>query len=263
MTEPLSVDTSRLQAAARALGDLDVPEPPQRLAVAGTDAMSVAINDTLPLVEAPVIGGLPIAESAVKRTASNMSEAAGMYEETDKSSAAHIARGRTVGAAPGTTAPAGAAARNAASTAPASAGPVSPATSPSEPTTGQPSTPTGKPSSGQQGAPQLSDIGPMVGPVTQSLSQELQGLMSKAQGVVRNPGTQPVPDAAQSAAVDLKDADASNEDSKDEDSKDEDEQQSPADGAASGRAQGPVVPIADAAPPATTPLPSTAQSGVE
>ena len=91
MTEQLSVDTAGLRVAAGVLDDLDVPASPKPLTVTGTDAMSTAINQVLPTIETPVIDGLPLAEAALKKTASDMATAADLYDETDSASAGDIA----------------------------------------------------------------------------------------------------------------------------------------------------------------------------
>ena len=91
MTEQLSVDTSGLRAAAGVLDDLDVPASPKPLTVTGTDAMSAAISEVLPIIEAPVIDGLPVAEAALKKSATDMATAADRYDETDAASAGDVA----------------------------------------------------------------------------------------------------------------------------------------------------------------------------
>ena len=244
MTEPLSVDTSRLDAAARVLGDLDVPAPPQRLTITGTDAMSAAISQVLPVIEAPVIDGLPIADSALTKTAADMATAAAMYDETDKASAGDIVRPQfDSGGAMARTQTSSAAAKAAATDTGAEA--VKPATrdtapgiSASEQLSGQLASLVDKLPSAEQAAQQLGQMAPMMGSVTQSMSQQVQGLISKAQGAARNPSTPSVPPAPDTTVDDPKDQ---------EEEKSEDDQP-PAEGAEAGRPDGSRVPIGDAAP---------------
>lgn len=84
MTQPLIVDTLRLKRAGAALQALAVPDPPVPIAVAGTDPVSVAINESLPVIESPVSDGLPVAQSALAKTAANLLEAAYRYADTDQ-----------------------------------------------------------------------------------------------------------------------------------------------------------------------------------
>lgn len=84
MTQPLIVDTLRLKSAGATLQGLAVPDPPAPIAVAGTDPASVAINETLPVIESPVIEGLPVVQTALAKTASNLLAAAYRYADTDQ-----------------------------------------------------------------------------------------------------------------------------------------------------------------------------------
>lgn len=84
MAQPLIVDTLRLKSAGAALQGLAVPDPPAPIAVAGTDPASVAINETLPVIESPVIEGLPVVQAALAKTASNLLAAAYRYADTDQ-----------------------------------------------------------------------------------------------------------------------------------------------------------------------------------
>lgn len=99
MTEPLVVDPSRLKAAGTTLQDLAVPAPPAPTSLPGADPVSAAINETLPVVESPVIKGLPAIEAAVTRTGSSIVSAARIYAETDQALGAHV--GKTEFLAPG------------------------------------------------------------------------------------------------------------------------------------------------------------------
>ncbi|ORW74220.1 hypothetical protein [Mycobacterium saskatchewanense] len=84
MTEPLVVDPSRLEIAGATLRGLVFPALPAQFAITGTDAVSGAIKDTLPVIEGPVIEGLPAVRGALTRTGSSITAAAGMYAATDQ-----------------------------------------------------------------------------------------------------------------------------------------------------------------------------------
>ena len=272
MVEPLHVDTSGLHAAAGVLGDLDVPAPPGPFAVAGTDAMSAAISSVLPLIEAPVSDGLPVAASALNKTAADMAAAADLYDETDKASAATLAQVQFAGDGPTARTQASSAAATATATstgATAAATDTSAAAKPgvnsSEPLSGQP------PSSGprapltdtipsaERAAQQLTQMAPMMGQVFQQMQGQVQGLMSKAQGGGQNPAAPPPPPAPDTTVEGPKDQ----EEQKTEEEQKTDEQKAPADGAASGRPDGSGVPIPDTAPPTATPSPGAAHSADE
>lgn len=90
MIEPLVVDPARLKAAGTTLQALVFPAAPPPILMSGTDAVSAAINETLPEIESPVIKGLPAVESAVTRTGSSIVSAAGMYAETDQALGEHV-----------------------------------------------------------------------------------------------------------------------------------------------------------------------------
>lgn len=85
MAEPLAVDPSRLSAAGNKLAGLDFPAPPAPFAVAGSDAVSAAINATMPEIESLVGDGLPGVKAALTKTASSMAVAADIYAKTDQS----------------------------------------------------------------------------------------------------------------------------------------------------------------------------------
>ena len=261
MTEQLSVDTAGLRAAAGVLDDLDVPASPKPLTVTGTDAMSAAINQVLPTIETPVIDGLPTAEAALKKTATDMATAADRYDETDSKSAGDItgtqfnsddttARRRTTSTKRPAANDTGADSKK-------------PAASAFEQLSAQLSEQLDslaeKLPSAEEAAQQLGQMAPMMGSVSQGLSGQVQGLMSKAQAGGQNPSAPPAPDTTV------------------EDAKTEEEQNAAdaaaagapqeaapqADGAASGSTDGLRVPIAGTAPPAETLLPGSAQSAVE
>lgn len=83
MTKPLIVDPARLEIAGTKLGSLSIPAAPPTIAAPGTDAVSAAINETLPIIESPVVEGLPTAEAALAQTGSKISAAATMYADAD------------------------------------------------------------------------------------------------------------------------------------------------------------------------------------
>lgn len=83
MAQRLTVDTVRLAGAGFTLQDLAFPAHPAPITVAGTDSVSAAVNETMPVIESPVIEGMPAAKAALARTASNVAAAAGMYADAD------------------------------------------------------------------------------------------------------------------------------------------------------------------------------------
>lgn len=83
MVEPLIVDASLLQDAGHKLGGLVFPAAPAPVAAAGSDLASAAINETLPVIESPVVDGLPAVKAALTRTGSSIATAADLYAETD------------------------------------------------------------------------------------------------------------------------------------------------------------------------------------
>lgn len=85
MAEPLIVDPARLIAAAGKLTELVFPAPPAPMTVAGSDAVSSAINQTMPGIESLVTDGLPGVTAALKRTATSMGTAADVYTKADQS----------------------------------------------------------------------------------------------------------------------------------------------------------------------------------
>lgn len=85
MVEPLSIDPARLLEAGSQLRALVFPQPPAPLAVPGSDAVSAAINATMPNIESLVTDGLPGVKAALTRTATSMGEAADVYQKADQS----------------------------------------------------------------------------------------------------------------------------------------------------------------------------------
>jgi hypothetical protein len=85
MAEPLAVDPSRLNEAGAKLAGLVFPTAPPPITATGTDAVSAAINATMPNIESLVVDGLPAVKAALTRTASSMSTAADIYTKADQS----------------------------------------------------------------------------------------------------------------------------------------------------------------------------------
>jgi hypothetical protein len=154
-----------------------VPPPP--IAAPGTDPVSAAINETLPVIESPVIDGLRDAKTALTMTGSNIATAAGMYADTDERLGARLSQDQFLGASE--EGARGADQRAAAKTYTATASAAA-----DQPPEGEtPSTP-GTPASPLDSiAPQLaalpSQLGQMTGPMG-TLSQSMQGVMSSVQG---------------------------------------------------------------------------------
>jgi hypothetical protein len=90
MTESLVVDPARLKAAGVTLRDqvLPVPQPP--ISATGSDSVSTAINETLPIIESPMVDGLPDAQTALTNTGTKIVTAADMYAETDQLLGEHV-----------------------------------------------------------------------------------------------------------------------------------------------------------------------------
>lgn len=84
MTESLVVDPARLKAAGVAVRDQQLPAAPPPMSFPGADSVSAAINETLPIIESPVVKGLPEAQAALTNTGSKMVTAADMYAQTDQ-----------------------------------------------------------------------------------------------------------------------------------------------------------------------------------
>jgi hypothetical protein len=90
MNDPLVVDPARLKAAGIALRDQVLPAPPPPISATGSESVSTAINQTLPIIESPVVDGLPDAQTAVTNTGSKIATAADMYAETDQLLGEHV-----------------------------------------------------------------------------------------------------------------------------------------------------------------------------
>jgi hypothetical protein len=90
MTDSLAVDPARLKAAGIDLRDQVLPAAPPPISATGSDPVSAAINQTLPIIESPVVDGLPDAQTAVTNTGSKIVTAAEMYAETDQLLGEHV-----------------------------------------------------------------------------------------------------------------------------------------------------------------------------
>lgn len=89
MTE-LVVDPARLKAAGVTLRDQVLPASPPPMPMTGGDSVSAAINVTLPIIESPVVDGLPDVQAALTNTGSKIITAAQMYTDTDKLLGEHV-----------------------------------------------------------------------------------------------------------------------------------------------------------------------------
>ncbi len=100
MAEPLAVDPAGLGAAGTRLGGLVFPTPPAPIVVAGTDALSGAINTAMPTIESLVTDLLPSAEADMVNTASSMVTAADIYTRVDESLGESLSQHQFRGSAP-------------------------------------------------------------------------------------------------------------------------------------------------------------------
>ncbi|MEZ0352424.1 hypothetical protein [Mycobacterium sp. pR1184] len=98
MPEHLIVDPFHLELAGATLRSQTLPEPPPPLAATGSDAVSEAINVTMPMIEAPVTEGLPAAQAAITATGSKIAAAARRYAETDQKLGDQLNRSQFTGA---------------------------------------------------------------------------------------------------------------------------------------------------------------------
>lgn len=92
MTEPLVVDPARLKAAGIAVRDQVLPAPPASMSAPGADSVSAALNVTLPIIESPVVKGLPDVQAALANTGSKIVTAADRYAETDQLLGEHVSK---------------------------------------------------------------------------------------------------------------------------------------------------------------------------
>jgi hypothetical protein len=84
MTDSLVVDPARLKAAGTTIRDQVMPTAPPPMSAPGSDPVSAAINVTMPIIESPVIEGLPDVQAALTNTGSKIITAADRYAETDQ-----------------------------------------------------------------------------------------------------------------------------------------------------------------------------------
>jgi hypothetical protein len=84
MTESLVVDPARLKAAGATIRDQVMPTAPAPISAPGSDPVSAAINVTMPIIESPVIEGLPDVQAALTNTGTKIVTAADRYAETDQ-----------------------------------------------------------------------------------------------------------------------------------------------------------------------------------
>ncbi|GLE52938.1 hypothetical protein [Mycobacterium montefiorense] len=174
MIEPLVVEPSRLETAGNTLRDLPFPVPPAPIVAPGTDAVSAAVNATLPIIESPVTSGLPAVKAALAKTGSSIAAAAGMYSDTDQRLIDHLDQVQFLSAAQ---APAGGTpAEN-----PEGTSPEKPAGDPAgKPADGK--KPTGAKPTPQPAAPQLDQLAGAAGALG-PVMQTMQGAMGSLQGM--------------------------------------------------------------------------------
>ncbi|WAJ45182.1 hypothetical protein OK015_01235 [Mycobacterium sp. Aquia_216] len=92
MTESLVVDPARLKTNGIAVRDQVLPAAPPPISATGADSVSAAINQTMPIIESPVITGLPDVQAALTNTGSKIVTAAEMYAQTDQLLGEHVAK---------------------------------------------------------------------------------------------------------------------------------------------------------------------------
>jgi hypothetical protein len=92
MTESLVVDPARLKAGGITVRDQVLPAPPPPISATGADSVSAAINETLPIIESPVVSGLPDVQAALTNTGSKIVTAADRYAETDQLLGEHVGK---------------------------------------------------------------------------------------------------------------------------------------------------------------------------
>lgn len=171
MIEPLVVEPSRLETAGNTLRDLVLPVPPSPIATAGTDSVSAAINETLPIIESSVSDGLPTIKAALTRTGSSIAAAAGMYADTDQRLGDHLTQVQflTAGEKPG---------GGASADQPAGAPADEPVDKPSDGEKPSPPKPTPQPGTSMPQLGQMAGAAGMLG----SVMQGMQGAMGSMPG---------------------------------------------------------------------------------
>lgn len=183
MTEPLVVDPSRLKATGNTLQALTFPPPPPPLSVPGADAVSAAISATLPIIESPVIDGLPAVDAAIKHTASNIVTAADLYADTDQALGEHVGNVALLAAAQSSTVGASAA-QSVGTAADDAEDDDTPGTPEPEP---QPDKTIPKFDDINSSLGQLNGLAQALSPVT----QQMQSIMSSVQQAAQNSGASP------------------------------------------------------------------------
>lgn len=84
MTESLVVDAARLKSAGITVRDQVLPTPPAPISATGADAVSAAINTTMPIIETPVSDGLRDVQAAATNVGAKIVTAADLYAQTDQ-----------------------------------------------------------------------------------------------------------------------------------------------------------------------------------
>lgn len=173
MTESLIVDPSRLTEAGAMLKALRFPTAPGPIVAPGTDVVSAAINETLPVIESPVIEGLPAVGALVTRTGSSIVAAAGIYAEADQALSEHVDDVRFLSAARKVAGPAASGAPSRLAKDDVKGAPSGPAAQPEPATTVPPFGAT--PNIGQAG-----ELSQAVAPVAQNLQSIMPGVQQAA-----------------------------------------------------------------------------------
>lgn len=183
MTESLVVDPSRLKSAGTTLKALEFPAPPAPRFAPGTDVVSAAINETLPVIESPVIEGLPAVKTMVTRTGSSIVAAAGIYAEADQALSEHVDDVRFLTAARKVAGPAASGRVSSVTSNDANDAPSSPAPEPKPATTIPPVNATPNPLG------QVGELSQAVSPV----AQNLQTIMPSVQQAAGSMGSMGAP----------------------------------------------------------------------
>ncbi|OBG65101.1 MULTISPECIES: hypothetical protein [unclassified Mycobacterium] len=233
MIEPLVVEPSRLENAGNTLQQLPFPTPPAPIVAPGTDAVSAAINATLPIIESPVTDGLPAVKAALTKTGSSIAAAAAMYADTDERLGDHLTQVQFLSSA-----------KEPASGSPGVKPEADKPNDGDEPSPAKPSPQPGSP------VPQPGELAGATGPLG-SVMQGMQGAMGSLQGM----------QGAGSAPAQLADSNKKDQAPTDEDRRADEEDGRPdaqSDGAAPGAETAEKVP----AEPISPAGPQAAPSGV-
>lgn len=245
MTEPLVVDTSVLESGGATLQDLAFPALPAPLVVDGTDSVSAAINETLPVIETPVVEGLPAVKAALTRTGSSIAAAAGIYSDTDRRLGDHVNQVQFLATDENSAADTPAARLAAATT-------DTPADQPADDETPTPD-PTLTPGSV---LPQIGQYAQTAGYASQNAQTVMQSVQGAAGGMPGS-GATPAQPVADTAKTEQSPADQAQ--LVDETNKADEEAPEPAEGAVPGDQTGGSVPVQ----PPTAGAPETTASPVE